>query len=170
MKIGEFVKTFTPKIFALCERDPGEFGRLKDVAYSRKTFGISYPFCTPARDISSEKSVRYWTPEHRVAGERVRVCSQWAVYHRDQFCRYLVSKGIASSQDLERFDDASTAASDDRSPNAVKARKDARGWLVPDPAVLDDLHEPLTAIGRVWASSKHRPRPTEAVLAATRQL
>ncbi len=165
MKIGELVKTFTPKIFALCERDPDEFGRLKDPAFSRKAFGLYFPFCTPTREIPQKDSVRYWTAEHRVAGERVRVCSQWAAYQRDQFCRYLVSKGLASPHDLERFDEAPTSPSNEWSPNAARTAKEARGWMVPDPAVLDDLHEPLAAIGRVWASSKHRPRPTEASLA-----
>ena len=44
MRIGDLVKDHIGKIFRHCEGDPIELVRLMSAEYSRRTFGLAYPF------------------------------------------------------------------------------------------------------------------------------
>jgi len=51
MTIGELVRAHIKKIFHYCDTvDHEELARLMDEAYSKKKFGIYYPFCTEVSD------------------------------------------------------------------------------------------------------------------------
>jgi hypothetical protein len=95
MRIGEFVKDHLDEIFRYCESDPAELTRLMDTGYSKKTFGLAWPFCADASGISVKDHIRYWRNLHVVCDRRVRVCSQWFERQREPFRSYLVSRGIA---------------------------------------------------------------------------
>jgi hypothetical protein len=78
MKIGQFVKTHIREIFSYCDSiDHDEINSLLDPAYSKRIFGINFPFCATVEDIEKSESKRYWTEVYWVRGKRVRVTSQW---------------------------------------------------------------------------------------------
>lgn len=54
MRIGELVKDHIGEIFRHCEADPAELTRLMSADYSRRTFGLAWPFCAEARQIASK--------------------------------------------------------------------------------------------------------------------
>jgi len=101
MAIGKLVKATLPDIFRYCETvDHDELDRLMDPVYSQRTFKISFPFCREVEAIDPAKSRRYWTEVFLVRGRRIRVTSQWIEYHRDPFIAYVVSKGLATKDEL----------------------------------------------------------------------
>ena len=99
MKIGELVKYFIPKIIEYCtEKDHDEIGKLQDLTYSKRTFGVSsYPFWSKVDNIGDSK--RFWTTVYVINGANFRVSSQWTIKHIDYFKDYLLSKGIATKKD-----------------------------------------------------------------------
>jgi len=110
MKIGQFVKAYTKKVFQYCDdADHGELARLMDPTYSKHTFGINYPFCSTIENIAPEKGVRYWGDTHVVRGKTLRVCSQWSdpptSKSRAMFRQYLLSKNIADGEELSALED-----------------------------------------------------------------
>jgi len=99
MKIGRFVQSGIPAIFAYCERqDPAELVRLQDPRYSKEFFDINYPFCRPVDQIGQTDRVRYWSRVHNVNGISVRVTSQWFNPPTSKslplFRKYLALRGI----------------------------------------------------------------------------
>lgn len=104
MAIGKLVRGYLGEVFAYCDSvDHGELERLLDRAYSKKTFGLSFPFCKEVKDIKPEESKRFWTDVYMVRGRQVRVISQWIEKHRPAFVAYLEAHGIASvAEALER--------------------------------------------------------------------
>lgn len=104
MAIGKLVKGYLGEIFAYCEsKDHAELERLLDRSYSKKTFGLSFPFCKDVKDIKPEESKRFWTDVYMVRGRQVRVISQWIEKHRPAFIAYLEAHGIATvAEALER--------------------------------------------------------------------
>lgn len=99
MKIGELVKAYARQVFAYCETvDHGEIDSLLDPDYSKRTFGINFPYCAEVDAIEQSQSRRYWTEVYMVRGRRVRVTSQWYPKNADPFIEYLVSKGIADAE------------------------------------------------------------------------
>src|ERR1700730_295794 len=95
MRIGEFVKDHLGKIFEHCESNPAELAHLMDADYSRRTFGLAWPFCADAGRISTKDHNRYWAARYVCGDKRLRVCSQWFERQREPFRSYLMSKGIA---------------------------------------------------------------------------
>jgi|GEM_PF-659563 len=97
MAIGKLVKAHLGDIFAYCDTsDHAELDRLLDREYSKRTFGISFPFCKEVQNIDPAESKRFWTDVYMVRGRRVRVISQWVEKHRSAFIAYLEEHGIAS--------------------------------------------------------------------------
>ena len=101
MKIGELVKQNIKKIFYHCETEEHEgLTSLFDLRYSKRTFGINFPFCTKVENIEPTQSKRYWSDVYLVRGNRVRVTSQWFEASREPFLAYLRAKGIVSNGDV----------------------------------------------------------------------
>jgi len=102
MKIGQLVKLHIKEIFKHCEtRDHGELDRLLDKRYSKKTFGINYPFCSEIYSISLEDSKRYWTNRYLVQGKTVRVSSQWFEKSQHDFVQYLIGNKISTNEKID---------------------------------------------------------------------
>lgn len=104
MKIGKLVKHHVKKIFQHCDTEEhGELERLMDKKYSKKTFGINYPFCTESDLIPKDDSKRYWTDLYLVRGKKVRVSSQWFIEHTEQFKKYLLNKGLIAQETIDEL-------------------------------------------------------------------
>jgi 5-methylcytosine-specific restriction endonuclease McrA len=104
MKIGELVKQYIKQIFFYCDTVAhDEIYSLLDPQYSKKTFGIHFPFCIELEKIEPSQSKRYWTEIYLVRGKRVRVTSQWFETSRPFFIAYLKSKGIVAELDLPEY-------------------------------------------------------------------
>lgn len=115
MKIGKFVKQHVRSILNHCDQvDHNELSNLLDPQYSKKVFGLGFPFCMRVEQIDSDTSIRYWTQVYLVRGQSVRVTSQWFEKQRDQFRTYLESKDIV-------------AATNPPSPAAPQAAKSTPG-------------------------------------------
>lgn len=125
MKIGELVKAYIEKIFDYCDTvDHEELTRLMDKAYSKKTFGIYFPFCTEVSLIPQERSGRYWEPTYMVRGKTVRVCSQWYSGDRPLFMQYLLTKNIATEDELEKMPEMIKAGGQSRANgNRTRSRR-----------------------------------------------
>jgi 5-methylcytosine-specific restriction endonuclease McrA len=105
MKIGEFVKHHIKEIFTHCDNvEHDEINFLLDRQYSKKLFGISFPFCAELGNIEPSQSKRYWTETYVVRGKRVRVTSQWYESSIVPFLKYLESKQIAPVIDPVEFE------------------------------------------------------------------
>lgn len=95
MKIGQIVKQHIKQIFFHCDNvEHNEISSLLDSKYSKKTFGINFPFCIELENIEQSQSKRYWTEIYLVRSKRVRVTSQWFETDNPLFIKYLESKGI----------------------------------------------------------------------------
>jgi hypothetical protein len=97
VRIGELVKDNISNIFRHCESEPAELLRLMNADYSRRIFGLAWPFCADANRISAKDHSRYWAERYVVGDQRFRVCSQWYDRHWDAFCQYLLGKRITFS-------------------------------------------------------------------------
>lgn len=98
MAVGRLVKGYLGDIFAYCDsKDHDELDRLLDREYSKKTFGLSFPFCKEVKDIEPTESRRFWTDVYMVRGRRVRVISQWVEKHRPRLVAYLEGHDIATA-------------------------------------------------------------------------
>lgn len=105
MAIGKVVKYYVGPILARCDTlAHGEIDSLLDRQYSKRAFGLSFPFCREVDDIDPTDSKRRWTDVYVVRGKRVRVTSQWTEKHRSRFVAYLVSNGIATEAEVEERD------------------------------------------------------------------
>ena len=100
MKIGKLVKQHIKQIFFHCDNVAhDEIYSLFDPKYSKKMFGIDFPFCIELENINEnikkDRSTRYWTETYLVRGKQVRVTSQWFETSESSFIKYLELKGIA---------------------------------------------------------------------------
>ena len=107
MKIGHLVKSFVPLIFNYCSSvDNEELERLSNREYSKKAFGINYPFCTRVdAQIMNTESKRFWKQSFYVQGKEYRVCSQWVISHKPKILKYLLKLNIidtAKYQELNK--------------------------------------------------------------------
>jgi hypothetical protein len=90
MQIGEYVRHFIDQIF---KND--EIEQLQDKEYSKKNFGINYPFCMDIERIKGEKlDGRYWAKVYEVCSKKVRVANDWHPRNLAPFKEYLKSKSI----------------------------------------------------------------------------
>lgn len=105
MKIGHLVKSFVPLIFNYCSSvDNEELERLSNREYSKKTFGINYPFCTRIdAQIMNTESKRFWKQSFYVQGKEYRVCSQWVISHKPKFLKYLLQQNIIDKEKYEEL-------------------------------------------------------------------
>lgn len=121
MKIGELVKTHLGRILAYCETEAhGELTSLLSPAYSKRVFGLGFPFCRDAADIDAALSKRYWTETWLVRGKRIRVTSQWFEGSRAPFLAYLESIGITPAGDSSQQAPTPAAASPSLRPSSSK--------------------------------------------------
>jgi len=121
MKIGKFVKHHTKQIFAYCDdTNHQELYSLLDPSYSKKMFGINFPFCIELGKIEKDESKRYWTEIYLVRGKNVRVTSQWFPANHRAFMDYLETKGIKSEVEL-------AVTSGDQKPPSNRSNSRYRG-------------------------------------------
>lgn len=127
MKIGEFVKQHLRDIFEHCDSvEHDEINLLLDPQYSKRRFGINFPFCTEVDNIGVSQSKRYWTEIYFVRGKRVRVTSQWFHTSRPLFVEYLKSKGIASNLDSPEHEGHSDPTQKERQAQPPSSRANSR--------------------------------------------
>lgn len=100
MKIGQLVKTYAPLIFNYCSStDSSELDRLSNKEYSKKTFGINYPFCARIdAPIMDNESKRFWKHSFYVQAKEYRVSSQWYVSQKPKFLKYLLQRNIINNE------------------------------------------------------------------------
>ena len=101
MKIGEMVKTSLSKIKYYCENnDNNELNNLLNIDYSKRTFGIGFPFFIETKDINEndikKQSRRFYKDVIQISGKKVHATSQWFDYHMDRFKIYM--KKIENSE------------------------------------------------------------------------
>lgn len=125
MRIGQLVKSHIKQIFLHCDNvEHGEIDSLQDLKYSKKTFGINFPFCRELNDIQPGQSRRYWTEVYLVRGRQFRVTSQWYQWSEQLFVKYLQSKNIALNSDL--FTGEKSEARGSRAQQAPSSRSNSR--------------------------------------------
>lgn len=118
MAVGRLVRGYLGDIFAYCDlKDHGELDRLLDRGYSKRTFGLSFPFCKEVKDIDPAESKRFWTDVYMVRGRQVRVISQWIEKHRPAFVAYLDAQSIATVAEALEHEEAWSSA-----PRAAAAK------------------------------------------------
>ena len=104
MRIGELVRQHIEQIFAHC--DNNEIDLLLYIPYSKKIFGINFPFCIEVKNINEDinrfQPIRYWTEEYSVRGKQVRVTSQWFEENKLSFIKYLEAEGIEHTQVISK--------------------------------------------------------------------
>lgn len=128
MKIGELVKQYIKPLFFYCDTVAhDEIYSLLDPQYSKKTFGVYYPFCIEVENIEPSQSRRYWTEIYLVRGKRVRVTSQWVETSRPLFITYLKSKGIAPELASVAYDEAPAKKKHTALPPSGRANSRFRG-------------------------------------------
>lgn len=101
MKIGKLVRSYIPNILDYCEkRDPSEFDRLMDLAYSKEVFGVHYPFLKDVNDISEKEKIRYWREQYAFRNSLIRVTNDWIEEPRSKsrtlFNQYILDRRISS--------------------------------------------------------------------------
>ncbi len=127
MAVGRLVKGYVGDIFAYCDsKDHEELDRLLDREYSKKTFGLSFPFCKEVKDIEPAESRRFWTEVYMVRGRRVRVISQWVEKHRPKFVAYLEGHDIATAAEALAYEDEWSAAPRGTASREAVARVSSR--------------------------------------------
>jgi 5-methylcytosine-specific restriction endonuclease McrA len=105
MKIGKLVKHHIKQIFFYCDTvDHEEIYSLLDSRYSKRTFGLNFPFCIELENIEQSQPKRYWTEIYLIRSKRVRVTSQWFETSGPAFIKYLESKGIAPELDASTYE------------------------------------------------------------------
>src|SRR5262245_17629117 len=128
MKIGKLVKGHIKQIFLHCDSVAhDEIYSLLNSGYSKKTFGVNFPFCIELKNIEPSQSKRYWTEIYLVRGKRVRVTSQWLEKSRPLFITYLKSKGIASELASLEHEEAATDKQRPAKPPSSRANSRYRG-------------------------------------------
>jgi 5-methylcytosine-specific restriction endonuclease McrA len=120
MKIGKLVKHHIKQIFFHCDNvEHEEIYALIDPKYSKKIFGVNFPFCMELENIEQSQSKRYWTEIYLVRGKRVRVTSQWFETSMPLFIKYLKSKQITPKIDLtENVEDEGQANKKQQAPSS----------------------------------------------------
>lgn len=102
MRVGQLVKEFISEIIEYCEKvDQEEIDRLKDFNYSKKVFGINFPFWLKLKNI--EDSKRYWSNIYKVNNDLFRVCSQWYSGNTDSFTNYLIKKNLTTIEEITKL-------------------------------------------------------------------
>lgn len=128
MKIGKLVKAHIREIFSYCDSvDHNEINSLLDPAYSKRTFGVNFPFCAVVEDIEQAESKRYWIDVYLVRGKRVRVTSQWFESSISPFLEYLKSKNIEPKANLEDCNPRSTAGDSESQASTSRINSRYRG-------------------------------------------
>lgn len=109
MRIGQLIKAHIKQIFSYCDSvEHDEILSLLDPVYSKRTFGLNFPFCVAIEDMQPSEAKRYWTEVYLVRGKRIRVTSQWYESSRPLFIQYLKLKKIEFKPG---FEDAESSSS-----------------------------------------------------------
>lgn len=91
IKIGQLVRTTFEELFSKRKINKKMAAKLMDLAYSKKTFGLSFPVLKQINDsIPLSKQIqdhkgrsRYWSQEF--GNGKYLICSQWYEKHRKKF-------------------------------------------------------------------------------------
>ncbi len=106
--IGLLVKKYIPEILNYClNTDVLELDNLKDKDYSKKAFGINFPFLIEVKK-STEKISRYWKTVYLYENRFFVVTSEWFKWNKSLFVEYLQVKQLiqftpAESQTITQF-------------------------------------------------------------------
>jgi hypothetical protein len=97
MKIGELVRNSLPIIRQYCENtDKNEINNLLDINYSKRTFGINFPFFIEAKNINEadikKQARRYYKETYLICEKTVKPTSQWYDYNTEKFNNYITNK------------------------------------------------------------------------------
>jgi hypothetical protein len=95
MRIGELVRVYIPKIMKLIESNhDGILVNLQDIEYSKRVFGIQYPFLLETLP-EQAREPRYWGKLYQVNLSYFRITSEW---HEDRsrgkFLKFIKEQGI----------------------------------------------------------------------------
>jgi hypothetical protein len=95
MKIGEMVRNSLSKIKNYCENvNTNEMNNLLNIDYSKRTFGINFPFFIETKDINEnnikKQSRRFYKDIYQINGKKVHATSQWFDYNTDRFKNYMI--------------------------------------------------------------------------------
>lgn len=107
---------------------PEEFLRLQLRDYSTEQFRLSYPFFKSVEKINADGDTKkFWTKQHSVQGQLVRVCSQWTKRQRPFLLNYLVTHqlpvdGISPEINEEWLAVVEQAGSVAKSPGGARYR------------------------------------------------
>lgn len=92
--VGILVKKYIPKILEYCcNIDISELDKLKNKDYSKKRFGINYPFMIEVKN-GAEKIDRYWKTIYAYKNRYFVVTSEWYKWNKTQFLEYLHEKQL----------------------------------------------------------------------------
>lgn len=106
MKIGELVKSSLPSIKQHCENNnTNELNNLLSLEYSKKIFGIGFPFFIETKNINDNEfktqSRRFYKEILQICGKQVQATSQWYDYHTERFKQYMAKIGKTESEITE---------------------------------------------------------------------
>jgi hypothetical protein len=100
-KIGEYVRRTMARLAQAGRLKPEMIGKLLDARYCKMTFNLGLPFLKPIKphlDLASQRMDerghgRYWTDALNVGGSRSLMCSQWFLWQRTAFDRWVQDLG-----------------------------------------------------------------------------
>lgn len=128
MLIGKLVKDHISDIFRYCEtQDRDELFNLMNKEYSKKVFGINFPFCKEVSSImKDDEYIRFWKADYVVRNKTLRVSSQWVIGSKDIFLDYLLSKSIISREKFEYYQNiVKKKPVEEKNTNIKKTKKDS---------------------------------------------
>lgn len=135
MKIGQFVQYFVPSIIVYCEkRDLNEINRLQDENYSNDTFNISIKYSFLKIANSEVDSRRYYSAIYKIGNQNFRVCNDWYPANLTPFKEYLISKNIATKEELDRM-----IGSDEKDNNKQQNKKKKTNWPTWETPSIEDI-------------------------------
>jgi hypothetical protein len=95
MRISELVRVYIPKIMKLIESNhDGILVNLQDIEYSKRVFGIQYPFLLETLP-EQAREPRYWGKLYQVNLSYFRITSEWHEDRsREKFLKFIKEQGI----------------------------------------------------------------------------
>jgi hypothetical protein len=100
-KIGEHVRQTMVRLAQAGRLRPEAIGKLLDARYCKMTFNLGLPFLKPIKphlDLANQRMDergygRYWKDPLDIGGSRFLMCSQWFVWQRAAFDRWVQDLG-----------------------------------------------------------------------------
>lgn len=95
MRIGELVRLYIPQLLELIEINYNDLlNRLQDGEYSKRVFGIHYPFLLETHPEQARED-RYWGKLYQINLSYFRITSEWHEDRsREKFLKFIKEQGI----------------------------------------------------------------------------